>query len=162
MTANVAPELHLLRHVLAIVAYRGSKTVRDAPEDFGAFRVREKTRTPLEIVAHISDLFDWARSMAEGKEAWRDSVPQSWSAEVVRMYASIGRFDRLLAESSQVSCSLERLLQGPIADALTHVGQLAMLRHLHGSPIRGENYFKADIAVGRVGPAQAAPIREFD
>jgi len=78
------------------------------------------------------------------------------------MYASIGRFDRLLAESSQVSCSLERLLQGPIADALTHVGQLAMLRHLHGSPIRGENYFKADIAVGRVGPAQAAPIREFD
>jgi len=77
MTANVAPELHLLRHVLAIVAYRGSKTVRDAPEDFGAFRVREKTRTPLEIVAHISDLFDWARSMAEGKEAWRDSVPQS-------------------------------------------------------------------------------------
>jgi hypothetical protein len=68
----------------------------------------------------------------------------------------------LLATSPKIACPLERLLQGPVADALTHVGQLAMLRHMFGSPIRGENYYRADIAVGRVGPVQSAPVREFD
>jgi hypothetical protein len=162
MKANPAPELTMLRHTVAVVAYRGSKTLRDAPESFATFRIKEKTRTPAEIVAHMTDLFDWALSMAEGKELWRDSIPRSWTDEVTRLYASIGRLDQFLAVSPQIACSLERLLQGPIADALTHVGQLAMLRHLHGSPMRGENYYKADIAVGRVGPDQSAPRREFD
>jgi hypothetical protein len=162
MAEKPALALTMFRHAVAVVAYRGAKAVREAPEDFWSFRIKEKTRTPLEMVAHMADLFDWAHSMAAGGEVWRDSVPQSWNAEVARFYASIGRFDTLLATSPKIACPLERLLQGPVADALTHVGQLAMLRHMFGSPIRGENYYRADIAVGRVGPVQSAPVREFD
>src|SRR2546426_11302508 len=40
-------------------------------------------------------------------------------------------------------------LQGPIADALTHIGQIAM-RRLAGAPIKGESYFAAEILIGRV------------
>jgi hypothetical protein len=162
MQPNPAPDRNMLRHAVATVAYRGAKTVRDAPGDFAAYRVKPNSRTPVEIVAHMGDLFDWALSMAKGEGVWRESVPQGWDDEVARFFASIKEFDVFLAGPSTIESSLERLLQGPIADAMTHVGQLAMLRHLFGSPIRGENYFKADIAVGEVGPVQPPPRRLFD
>ena len=54
------------------------------------------------------------------------------------------------------------MFQGPIADALTHIGQIGMMRRMAGAPVRGENYFKADIAAGRVGAEQSAPRFEFD
>ena len=160
-TTSIA-DLTMLRHAVATVVYRGAKTFRDAPEDFGTFRIKAKSRTPIEIVAHMGDLFDWALSMAKGEGIWRESVPQSWDEELDRLYASLKEFDAFLADAPTIGCSLGKLLQGPIADAMTHVGQLAMLRHLIGSPIRGENYFKADIAVGQVGPAQPPPRKEFD
>ncbi|HCA81865.1 MAG TPA: hypothetical protein DEP53_19205, partial [Bacteroidetes bacterium] len=117
---------------------------------------------PVEIVAHMGDLFDWALSMAKGHEIWRNSPPQEWDREVARFYDTVTEFDSYLATSSTVACPLERLFQGPIADAISHVGQLAMLRHLFGVPIRGENYYKADISIGQVGPDQPAPRKEFD
>jgi hypothetical protein len=110
----------------------------------------------------MGDLFDWALSVAKGEEVWRDSVPRNWDAEVGRFFASINEFDAFLEGSPTITCPLAKLLQGPIADAMTHVGQLAMLRHLFGFPIRGENYFRADIVVGHVGSDQASPRREFD
>jgi hypothetical protein len=152
----------MIRHIAATVAYRGAKTIRDAPGDFWMFRIKPESRTPLEIVSHIADLYAWALSMARGEGVWRSSVPRSWDEEVARFYTSLGEFDGYLTGSSEISCSLERLFQGPIADSLTHVGQLAMLRHLYGSPIRGENYFVADVAIGKVGPEQSPPKREFD
>jgi hypothetical protein len=161
MASHLSPDSALLRHAVATVAYRGGKTFREAPKDFPAFRIKPDSRTPVEILAHMGDLFDWALSMAQGKEIWHEAVPQEWDREVARFFAAVGTFDAYLAGASPVSCSLERLLQGPIADAMTHVGQLAMLRHLSGSPMRGENYFRADITIGRVGPDQAAPKREF-
>lgn len=161
MTTDMNPGHGMVRHAVATTAYRAAKTLRDAPADFAEFRVKPGSRTPVEILAHMGDLFDWALSMARGKETWHDSSPQEWNREVARFYSSVKEFDTHLANSSRIACPLEKLFQGPIADAITHVGQLAMLRHLFGVPIRGENYFKADIRIGQVGLDQPTPRREF-
>jgi len=150
-----------LRHAVATLAYRAGKAVREAPEAFGELKISDTSRTPCEVLGHISDLMEWALSVARGSEAWRDSPTSGWSAEVTRFFGAIGRLDEYLASEAPLSCPVERLFQGPIADALTHVGQLALLRRVFGSAVRGENYFRADIEVGRVGPAQASPRREF-
>lgn len=152
----------LLRHTVATVAYRGGKAVRGAPASFAAFSAGPSSRAAGHILAHIGDLFDWALSMAEGDTKWHDSTPLSWDAEVARFHRVLGAFDAYLASGLPLHETPERLFQGPIADALTHVGQLAMLRRLAGAPVKGENYFKADITTGRVGADQAAPRREFD
>ena len=161
MTNDNTSDLKMIRHAVATIVYRGAKTLRGTPADFGVFRVKPESRTPVEIVAHMGDLFDWSLSMAKGQEHWRSSPAQEWDREVARFYASVKEFDTHLANSSTVACPLDRLFQGPIADAISHVGQLAMLRHLFGAPIKGENYFKADISIGQVGPDQPAPRKEF-
>jgi len=152
----------MLRHTVATLAYRGGKAVRDAPATFADFKASETTRTPGAILAHIGDLLDWAVTMASGAESWHDSPPQEWESEVARFHACLARFDALLASDQPLACSSERLFQGPIADALTHVGQIAMLRRMAGAAIRGENYSKAQIEKGRMGAEQATPKREFD
>ena len=152
----------LLRHALATLAYRGGKAVRGAPDAFGAFHLAATSRTPVQILAHIGDLLDWALSLARGRETWQDSPPRAWQDEVGRFYDGLARLDAQLARQEPEGASVEQILQGPIADALTHVGQLTLLRRLAGSPVRGENYLRADIAVGRVGPVQEPPRREFE
>lgn len=151
-----------LRHAVATLAYRGGKAIREAPEDFASFRIGPETRSPAEILAHIGDLLYWALSQAEGHEVWRDAGPRSWEDEIERFYDGLARLDARLASGEPCGCPEEKMLQGPIADALTHVGQIAMLRGLAGFPVRAENYYRADIEVGRVGVEQTAPQREFD
>ena len=160
MTTPNTETTALLRHTLAALAYRAGKAVRGAPAEFATFRADATSRTPAEILAHMGDLFDWALSIANGKQAWHDSTPLAWAQEVARFFTALEAFDRRLAEWPS-DASIERLFQGPIADALTHTGQLAMLRRMAGCPFRGENYFVADIAAGRVGDEQAAPKKEF-
>jgi hypothetical protein len=150
-----------LRHALATLAYRGGKVMRNAPEGFADFRAGEKTRTPVQIVAHLGDLLEWGMVLARGEKNWNEAKPQAWDAEVERFFDVLHRFDDLLASDQPLGCSGERLFQGPIADALTHVGQLAMLRGLAGERVRAENYFGADVAVGRVGAEQTPPKREW-
>ena len=104
---------------------------------------------------------DWALSMAEGKQRWQDSEPMAWEEGVRRFHAGLQALDDYLASSAPLAVSEESLFQGPVADALTHVGQIAFLRRVAGVPVKGENYFKAEIVAGRVGPEQAAPKREF-
>jgi hypothetical protein len=152
----------LLRHTVATLAYRGGKTVRDAPPEFAEFRLSPTSRTPLEILAHVGDLLDWALLLADGRHEWHMSAPRPWDEEVARFFAALEAFDQRLGSGHTLGCPAEKLFQGPIADALTHVGQLAMLRRVAGCPMRGENYFRADIAAGRVGPEQTAPAAEFD
>jgi hypothetical protein len=137
-----------LRHTTATLAYRAAKALRDAPPHFAEFEGGPGTRTPARILAHMGDLFDWALSMARGQQAWRDSSPLPWDEEIARFFASLGAFDAYLASDAPVAFPLDRLFQGPIADALTHTGQLTMLRRLAGSPIKPENYAKADIKAG--------------
>jgi hypothetical protein len=152
----------LLRHTVATLAYRGGKAVANAPDGFNSFRLSDGSRTPEQILAHIGDLLDWALSIASGKQTWHDSKALPWKEEVARFFAALEAFDSYLASDKALSASEEQLFQGPIADALTHVGQIAMLRRMAGAAIRGENYFVAEIKAGKVGPEQAAPRREFD
>lgn len=162
MSTPSDPARQLLRHAVATVAYRGGKTLRGAPESFATFTLGDSPRTSANILAHMGDLFDWALSMARGEAAWRDSQPLAWNAEVARFFIALKKFDDYLASPQPLHSPPEGLFQGPIADALTHIGQLAMLRRLAGCPIKGENYFKAEIAAGRVGADQSSPRREFD
>jgi hypothetical protein len=152
----------LLRHTVATLAYRGGKALRGAPVDFAGFTISGTTRTPGAILAHMGDLLDWALTAANGQPEWRETPPSSWDADVERFFAAVARLDARLADPARLGVSAERLFQGPIADALSHVGQIAMLRRLAGSPVRGENYFVAGIATGVVGRNQPAPVREFD
>jgi hypothetical protein len=160
-SAAADPARQLLRHTLATLAYRGGKTLRGAPETFAGFNTGEKGRTPAQILAHMGDLFDWALSIARGKQAWHDSTPLPWPQEVKRFFRTLQAFDDYLASNQPLGAPVEKLFQGPIADALTHTGQLAMLRRMAGCPMRGENYFRAEIVAGHVGEEQAAPGREF-
>ena len=159
---NSDPKRELLRHTLATLAYRGAKAVRGAPDSFASFKVSETTRTPAQILAHIGDLFDWALSIAKGAEAWNNAEPLEWNQEVERFHATLQRFDDFLASEVELAATCERLFQGPVADALTHVGQLTILRRIADAPIKGENYSRAKIEAGRVGSEQEAPKREFD
>ncbi len=162
MTPSSESARQLLRHSVATVAYRGGKALRGAPDHFGSFHIGDKTRTPAQILAHMGDLFDWALSIAQGQQAWHDSTPLPWDAEVDRFFAAVKKFDDYLASAEPLHSPAEGLLQAPVADSLTHIGQIAMLRRLAGSPVKGENYFKAEIAPGRVGLEQSAPRREFE
>jgi hypothetical protein len=152
----------MLRHTVATLAYRGAKAVRAAPDSFASYQASDTTRTPAQILAHIGDLLDWALSIAKGAEAWNNSESLPWDQGVARFHRTLGSFDNYLASDAELSASCERLFQGPIADALTHVGQLTMLRRIAGAPIKGENYSRAKIEAGRVGGEQPAPKREFD
>ena len=162
MTAASDPGRQLLRHTLATVAYRASKVLRDAPPHFSSYHIGDKTRTPGQILAHLGDLYDWALAMCCGKPAWKDSEPLPWPDEHVRFFAALQKFDDDLASDEPMHASVESLFQAPVADALTHVGQIAMLRRLANAPVKAENYFKAEIVTGRVGPEQTAPRREFE
>jgi hypothetical protein len=163
MTTTPQPDskLDLFRHTLAALAYRAGKAVRDAPDSFASFDSGKGSRTPAQILAHMGDLFDWALSIAEGKQTWHDSKPLAWKQEVERFFKTLKSFDDFLASGKAGSAPLEQLLQGPVADALTHTGQLTMMRRMAGVPMKSENYFKAGITAGRVGSDQATPKQEF-
>jgi hypothetical protein len=147
---------------VATLAYRGGKAISNAPPDFKDFRVADDTRTPGEILAHIGDLLDWALSIAVGKQTWHNSTPLPWEDESVRFHSALQAFDSYLASDEPLGAPVGKLFQGPIADALTHVGQIAMLRRIARGPIRGENYFKAEIESGRVGADQSLKRTEFN
>ena len=159
--SNADSKRELLRHTLATVAYRGGKAVRNMPAEFAEFHGGEGVRTPGQILAHMGDLFDWAFSIASGNRTWKDSKPLPWDKETERFFEALKRLDDYLASSEPLHATPEKLFQGPIADALTHVGQIAILRRIAGEPIRGESYFDAEVTVGRVGAAQIPPKREF-
>lgn len=156
------PARELLRHTVATLAYRVEKAVRNAPPSFADFRIAPDSRTPVEILAHMGDLLDWALWLARGEHRWRDATPRPWDEEVERFFTALAAFDTYLTGDAPLGRSIERLFQGPIADALTHTGQLTMLRRAAGSPIRGENYAKATILTGRVGIDQSGQRVEFD
>ncbi len=162
VSAHADPARMLLRHTVATLAYRSSKALRDAPSSFAGFRVGATTRTPVEIVAHMGDLFDWALDMARGEPTWHTSTPMPWAQEVKRLYGALTTFDGYLASDAPLGMSAETLFQGPVADALTHTGQLMIMRRLSGQPARGESYVQADVVVGRTGLEQSAPRVEFD
>src|ERR1035437_4825138 len=157
MTPSPDGKVAMLRHSVATLAYRGGKALRGARAEFAGYG----SRTPGEILAHVCDLFDWALKLADGKQEWHDSLPQAWEADIARFLAGLEAFDRRLASGVPLGVEPERLLQAPVADALTHVGQIAMLCRMAGCAIDGENYFVAKIETGRVGADQSAAVKQF-
>jgi hypothetical protein len=151
-----------LRHTLATVAYRGAKAIRNVDQNFAGYGAAETSRTPAKILAHIGDLMEWALAMSEGRRDWADSLPLTWDKECERFFTAVKKFDDYLASEKPLEVSAEKLFQAPIADALTHIGQIAMLRRMAGVPMKSEYYVIAEISVGRVGADQAAPRKEFD
>lgn len=149
----------ILRHTLATVAYRAARALEGAPDHFAGFAAAG--RLPVEILAHMGDLFEWALSAVVGHEQWQTAQPRPWLEEQHRFFSSLQALDAYLASDQPLHAPVERLLQGPVADALTHVGQLAMLRRLSGSPARGENFFIAAVTAGQVGADQPAAVQPF-
>ena len=149
----------LLRHTLATLAYRTVRALEYAPESFANFD--SAGRSPVQILAHMGDLFLWALSMAQGNPAWHNTQAIGWPQEQQRFFAALSAFDAYLASSSEVHAPIDRLMQGPVTDALTHVGQLAMLRRLAGSPTRGENFYVAAITIGQINSVQPEPVKPF-
>jgi hypothetical protein len=162
LDSNQDTKRQMLRHTVATLAYRGIKAVSNTPEGFAQFRAYETTRTPGEILAHIGDLLEWALSMAQGEPKFHESALLPWDEEVKRFLLALKDFDGYLASDGPLAHSAEKLFQGPVADALTHVGQISLLRRMAGAPVRGENYFKAEIVTGRVGAEQSTKRVEFD
>jgi hypothetical protein len=139
-----------LRHMIATVAYRGGLAISDAPESFAVFRAHETTRTPGEILAHIGDLLEGSLYLVKGELVYLTSVPLPWKEEIARFFSAVKELDLYLASQEPLACPVEKLIQGPIGDALTHVGQIVMLRRMAGKPVRAEGYFTAEIVAGQV------------
>ncbi len=148
---SVDAKRELLRHMVATVIYRGGIAVSGVPEGFAMFRVSEVTRAPGEILAHIGDLLEGSFYLLKGELVYLTSSPLSWGEEVSRFFSAAQRLDSYLASDTPLACPVEKLVQCPIGDALTHIGQVVMLRRVAGSPIRAESYFTAEIVPGSVG-----------
>ena len=144
----------LMRHFLATLAYRARKTIAGAPAEFPHFGGAGKE--PTRILSHMGDLMSWSISLFS-QEKWEPAKETDWDKNVVRFFALLKELDSLLASGAPVRCySEERMLQGPLADAMTHVGQLAMLRRMAGAPTQPENFAAAPVAIGDLsGPASA-------
>ena len=149
----------LLRHFLAALAYRTQKALRGAPSDFGSFSAAEGVRTPAELVRHMTSVLGYARTFFVGGRYWPDPLP-SLHHEIFRFHDMLEDLARHLEVSTplQQDMSPEQLIQGPLADAMTHAGQLAMLRRLAGVPVAPENFVVAEIDPDRLGPDQADPV----
>jgi hypothetical protein len=151
----------LLRHTVATLAYRAEKVLRDPPAGFSEFRLAPTSRSPLEILLHLGDLLEWAERLARGEYRWQPGPVLPWDAARERFFADLAALDLALTEVSADDLPAEIVFQGPIADALTHVGQLSLLRGVAGAPVRPESYARAEIQIGRTGTEQAAPRGEF-
>src|SRR5262244_1407738 len=145
----------LLQHFLAAIAYRTQKALRGAPGSFATFRAAPQVRTPHELVAHMNSVLGYARTFFIGGE-YRPQMLPDFHAEILRFHSKLEDLSRLLEEGTPLrETTPERLLQGPFSDAMTHAGQLAMLRRLAGSPVPPENFIVAEIGAECLGPDQA-------
>jgi hypothetical protein len=150
-------ETRLLRHFLAALAYRTQKALRDAPPTFGEFRAGHDVRTPAELVRHMTSVLGYARTWFVGGQYRPEPLP-TLAAEIERFHAMVADLaDHLERGAPLAELRPEQLLQGPFADAMTHAGQLALLRRLAGAPVPPENFIVADITTERLGPNQALP-----
>jgi hypothetical protein len=151
----------LLRHWLAAIAYRTQKALRDAPEHYPAFSAGHDARTPVEILRHMTSLMGYTRTLfLGGSYPMRPDPLPTFAAEIERFHEMVGAVGELLANGTPLlEISIEQLLQGPLADTMTHVGQLAMLRRLADAPVAPENFIFARIEPERLGADQSLPAR---
>jgi len=147
----------LLRHYLASIAYHAQKAIRDAPTGYWTFTPGNQVRTPELIVRHMTSVLGYARTFFVGG-VYRPAVLPTIQAEIDRFHEVLEDLGRLLNSDSELHQITEnQLLQGPLSDVMTHIGQLSLLRRLHGSPVPPENFIYADIKGTRLGKDQPEP-----
>lgn len=147
----------LLQHFLAALAYRTQKALRDAPPPFENFRAAPTARTPFELAWHMTGLMGYARTMFHGGE-FEPPRLSSLSEEIARFHETLRALHRDLEDPAlEARIRDDQFLQGPFADAMTHAGQLALLRRLYGSPVPSENFIFAGISTDNVSEAQELP-----
>jgi hypothetical protein len=150
MASNAKTDL--LRHFLATLAYRCRKVILGAPQNFGDFDAGHGVRKPSEILSHMSGVLLHAHSFLAAQESARMPLG-AWEEEVGRFFRILSELDKSLKSGLQWNGRTEeQILQGPLADAMTHVGQLAMLRRMASSPIPKESFDEAAIRPGDVSP----------
>jgi hypothetical protein len=163
MTGDTGSEKRdLLRHAVATLAYRAEKALRDTPASFAGLRLSPSSRSALEIVSHLGDLMEWGERMALGQYHWEARPAAEWEAACERFFRSVKALDEAIVQASFDEYPAEMIFQGPIADALTHVGQLSIMRGVAGAAVRPESYARAEIQAGRVGREQSTVRKEFD
>ncbi|HUR96717.1 MAG TPA: hypothetical protein VMZ26_01490 [Pyrinomonadaceae bacterium] len=149
---------HMLRHFLAALAYRTQKAVRGAPDSFADFEAGNDVRTPKELVRHITSVLGYARTFFIGGEYRPEPLP-TFRDEIQRFHAMLADLGEHLTDGTPLrALTEEQLLQGQFSDAMTHVGQLAMLRRLHGDPVRSENFIHAAISPENLSIDQPDPV----
>ena|ERR1043166_1455581 len=148
----------MLQHFLAALAYRTQKALRGAPASFATFEAGTATRSPHEVVRHMTSVLGYARAFFIGGRYQSEPLPDL-ASDLARFHAMLGDLAQHLERGTPLRDNMtpEQLLQGPLADAMTHVGQLAMLRRLAGTPVAPENFIVADIRSDRLGPDQPPP-----
>lgn len=148
----------MLHHFLAALAYRTQKALRGAPPSFGAFRAADQVRTPCDLLAHMDSVLGYALTHFEGG-TYKGTKLGDLQAEIRRFHAKLEALGRHLELGTPfIETTPERMLQGPFSDAMTHAGQLAMLRRLAGSPVPPENFIVADIHADNLGEDQPPPM----
>jgi hypothetical protein len=152
----------MLRHFLGALAYRTQKAIRGADAAFAAFDASNGVRTPHELICHMRSVLGYARTYFIGGEYARP-VPEDWQKDVEAFHAMLEDLSRRLAAGDELhGINEEQLLQGPFADAMTHAGQLAMLRRLYGEPVAAENFIFAEVSAENVSKDQPGPAMPDD
>ena len=146
------PKRELLRHLIATIVFRGRVSIIDAPANFYDFKIAVSIRTPVEILAHIGDLLEGSLILLKGEFVYLNSEPLEWADEVSRFIAAAAAFDAYLTGDGPLHQPIEKITQGPIADALTHIGQIILLRRAAGFPVHSARYFEAEIVPGEFDP----------
>lgn len=150
---------NVLRHYLGSIAYHTQKAIRDAPEGYWSFAAGNRARTPESVLRHMTSVLGYARTFFFGGIYRPEPLP-TIDAEIDRFHDMVQEISRLLESGAPLQGMDElQLLQGPLSDVMTHVGQLSLLRRLYGSPVPPENFIYADISASRLGKDQPAPRR---
>jgi hypothetical protein len=149
----------MLRHFLAALAYRTQKAIRGADAGFASFDAGNGVRTPHELICHMRSVLGYARTYFIGGEYPRPT-PVDWKEDVGAFHAMLEDLNGLLAAGDELhGLTEEQLLQGPFADAMTHAGQIAMLRRMYGEPVASENFIFAEVSAENVSTDQPEPAR---
>jgi hypothetical protein len=144
------PRREMLRHLVATIAYRGGIAISNVNESFSEFRAGTSTRSAGEILSHLIDLMEGSLNLCRGDMIFLNSTPKGWKSDSERFFAAIKSLDLYLAGDQEIRCPIEKLLQGPLSDALTHIGQVLMLRRLAGIEVSPQSYYRAEIVAGKI------------
>lgn len=152
MTTSVisSDTTRVLRQLVATIAFRASRSLHDAPATLANVRLGEGGMTARELLHHMTNVMSFALATVSATERLRHD-PLGWEQEIDRFYSLLSQVDAKLAEGAVMDPGMDlKLVQGPLADALTHIGQLHAMRRMAGFPVDPTNYIKADVAIGRI------------